>query len=82
LPASGQVPDIRLQLDAIDLDRYLPPDDPAAPTTPQSAAQELLGGLEAINVQAEVTMREARLAGATARGMKVTLTPTGEEGTP
>ena len=82
LPADGQVPDVRLSLDTIDLDRYLPPDDPAAPTTPQSAAQELLGGLEAIDLQAGITVGEARIAGATARGMKITLTPTGEEETP
>ena len=82
VPADGRVPDLQLQLDTIDLDRYLPPEDPAAPTTPQSAAQELLGGLESIDLQAEITIGEARIVGATARGMKVTLTPTGEAGTP
>jgi len=82
LPANGLVPDIGLQLDTIDLDRYLPPDDPAAPTTPQSAAQALLGGLEAIEVQARISIDEARMTGAKARGMKITLTPKDQEKTP
>ena len=82
VPSDGQTPEIRLELDTIDLDRYLPPEDPAAPTTPQSPAQELLGGLEAVDLQAEITIGEARIVGATARGMKITLTPTGEAGTP
>jgi len=82
LPSGVEPLQVRLQLDVLDLDRYLPPDDPAAPTTPQSALQELLAGLEALDVEAEIRVGEARMSGARARGLTVTLTPAGGEATP
>lgn len=82
LPAAGGVPRVRLSLDAVDLGRYLPPDDPQAPATPQSALRELLDGLEALDLDVEIRVGEARLAGARARGMKVTLAPLGDEAAP
>ena len=71
----GRVPQVRLSLDAIDLGRYLPPDDPQAPATPQSALRQLLDGLQALDLDAEIHIGEARLGDARARGVKLTLTP-------
>ncbi len=77
LPAAGLPPVIRLHVDQVDLDRYLPPDSPEASkaASPQAALQSLLAELQSRTVDAEITVGVARAAGVTARELKLTLVP-------
>jgi AsmA protein len=77
LPADGSPPHVRLDVDRLDLDRYLPPDSPEtrSQASPQAAVEALLAGLQEVTVDAEITVGVAQAAGVTARGLKVTLVP-------
>lgn len=79
LPADGSPPKVRLNVDRLDLDRYLPPDSPESRSqaSPQAAVEALLHGLEEMTVDAEVTVEVAQAAGVTARDLRVTLVPDG-----
>ena len=77
LPATGAPPVIRLAVDQVDLDRYLPPApvETTSQASPQAALQALAAELQSRTVDAEITIGVARAAGATARELKVTLVP-------
>jgi AsmA protein len=77
LPADGSPPKVRLNVDRLDLDRYLPPESPEtrSQASPQVAVEALLHGLEEMTVDAEVAVGVAQAAGVTARDLKVTLVP-------
>lgn len=69
-------PLLRLEADAIDLDRYLPPADPHAPRTdPAAALGDALERLRHLDLDARIAIGEARLAGARARRMVLTVEP-------
>ena len=77
--ADGSPPKVRLNVDRLDLDRYLPPDSPEtrSQASPQAAVEALLHGLRQVTLDAEVTVGIAQAAGVTARDLKVTLVPDG-----
>jgi AsmA protein len=83
-PAAGRPPQVRLEVDAVNLDRYLPPTPAGRPagTSPEAALQAVLSGLQALDVDAQVTIGEARAAGVVAGGLKVVLTPVTMEAKP
>jgi len=77
--ADGSPPKVRLNVDRLDLDRYLPPDshETRSQASPQAAVEALLHGLRQVTLDAEVTLGVAQAAGVTARDLKVTLVPDG-----
>jgi hypothetical protein len=77
LPAAGLPPVIRLDVDQVDLDRYLPPAsaETKSQASPQAALQSLAAELQSRTVDAEITIGVARAAGVTARELKLTLVP-------
>jgi len=76
-PADGTPPQIRLDVDRINLDRYLAPAPPAAgpPASPHAAVEALLAGLQDVTIDAEITVGLAEASGVTAHRLKVTLVP-------
>jgi AsmA protein len=76
-PAAGQPPQLRLDIDQLDLDRYLPPATPESSkqVSPQAALESLLGQLQALTVDAVISVGVARASGVTARDLQVTLVP-------
>jgi uncharacterized protein involved in outer membrane biogenesis len=79
LPADGLPPQLRLNVDQLDLDRYLPAGSPEddAKAAPQAAAEALLAGLQEVTIDAVITVGRAQASGVTARELKVTLVPDG-----
>jgi uncharacterized protein involved in outer membrane biogenesis len=77
LTAAGAPPRVRLDVDKVDLDLYLPAGSPAASRgdTPRATLEQRLAALQALDVDAEVTVGEARTAGARARGLRVVIEP-------
>lgn len=73
LPAAGP-PQVSLEVDRIDLDRYLPPASQAA-DTPQATLESLLDGLAALDIEADLRLGEARSSGVAARGVRVVIEP-------
>lgn len=73
LPATGP-PQVQLEFDRIDLDRYLPPEAKAA-GAPQATLESLLGDLAALDVQADLRFGEAQSSGITASGLRVVIEP-------
>jgi len=73
LPAAGP-PQVQLEFDRIDLDRYLPPKAKAA-GAPQATLESLLGDLAALDVQADLRFGEAQSSGITASGLRVVIEP-------
>jgi AsmA protein len=78
LPPAPAVPRVELTLDAVDLDRYLPPGS-AAPPSPAEAVGALFETLAALELDAVVTVGEASLAGTVARQLRVTIEPSAVE---
>jgi AsmA protein len=78
-PAGGLPPQLRLNVDQLELDRYLPPDAPKSRgrAAPQAAVEALLTGLQEVTIDAVISVGRARAAGVTARELKVTLVPDG-----
>lgn len=73
-PAPPAVPKLALSLDEVDLGRYLPP-GAGEPASPAEALGVALGASEALRLDAVVEIGTASLAGATARGLRVVVTP-------
>jgi hypothetical protein len=75
-PADGTPPTLRLDVDQVDLERYLAPASAsAAASSPQAAVEALMRGLETVTMDAEITVDLAQAAGVTAHELKVTLVP-------
>ncbi len=74
LPAGTSPPRLRLSLDTLDLDRYLPPGS-AEPARPGDALAALLESMGALDVDAVVEVERVSFAGAVARGLRVRLEP-------
>ena len=73
-PAGEAPPRFRLVLDRLDLDRYLPP--AAGPdNTPQAAIEGLRESLQELDLEAAVSIGEARAAGIVARQLTIRLEP-------
>ena len=73
---------VRASLDAIDFNRYLPPDakpagKPAA-ATPKATLESLVAPLAKLDIDAELRIGEARIAGAKMRNAVLRVTPAGE----
>jgi len=70
LPAGEATPRLRLDVDRIVLDGYLPPDtdDPA---TPQEAFAGMVDALRELDVDAEITVGRAEAAGAVVKGLRI-----------
>ena len=73
---------VRASLDSIDFNRYLPPDAKPAgkpvAATPKATLESLVAPLAKLDVDAEVRIGEARIAGATMRDAVLRVTPEGE----
>lgn len=78
LPAASAVPRLRLALDVLDLDRYLPPGS-GEPASPAEALGALLEAVGALEVDAVVEVERATVSGAVARGLRVTVQPAARE---
>lgn len=65
---------LRLSLDAVDLDRYLPPGS-AQPASPGDALGALLEAVRTLDVDATIEVGRASVGGATARGLRVRVEP-------
>jgi AsmA protein len=78
-PTGGSPPKIRLDVDRVDLDRYLAPVSPGSGTSasPQAAVEALLSGLKQVTMDAEITVGLAEASGVKAHQLKVTLMPDG-----
>ncbi len=74
LPADGP-PQVQLEFDRIDLDRYLPPEVEAA-GAPQATLESLLGELAALELEADLRFGEAKSSGVVARGLRIRIEPT------
>lgn len=74
LPAGGP-PQVQLEFDRIDLDRYLPPEVEAA-GAPQATLESLLGELAALELEADLRFGEAKSSGVVARGLRIRIEPT------
>lgn len=70
---------LALSLDALDLDRYLPP-GPAEPASPGEALGSLLEALAGLDLEAVVEIERASFAGAVARGLRVVVEPEADGG--
>jgi len=83
LPAGGGTPRLQLQVDTLDLDRYRAPTAPAS-ETPGAIVAGLFEQLKAVDADAEVTIGEARAAGAVAHDLRVVIesTPAGGKAAP
>jgi AsmA protein len=73
---------VRASLDAIDFNRYLPPEPkpsgkPAA-ATPKATLESLISPLAKLDIDAEVRIGEARIAGARMRDAVLRVAPDGE----
>lgn len=77
-PPAPAVPRIELTLDAIDLDRYLPPGS-SAPPLPAVAVATLFGAIDTVELDAVVQVGEASLADTVARQLRVTIEPSAAE---
>lgn len=77
-PAPPAVPRLALSLDEVDLDRYLPP-DAGGPASPGEALAAVLSALGDLRLDAVIEVGRVSLAGGTARGLRVALTPPGDE---
>ena len=77
LPAGDAPPRLRLVLDRLDVDRYLPPAAPQAGQDLglQAAVESLSESLQQLDVQAEIQIGEARAAGVLARELTVRIEP-------
>jgi len=77
LPAGDLPPRVKLVLDRIDLDRYLPPEAAAAEPGggPQAAVESLSDLLVALDIDADVQVSEARAAGVRARDLTIRISP-------
>ena len=77
IPAGESPPELHLSLDRLDLDRYLPPDAPAEQDSGSLAAvvEGLRDSLQALDLDAEVTIGEARASGVIARQLTIRLEP-------
>jgi len=77
LPAGDAPPRLRLVLDRLDLDRYLPPASAAEDSNGslQAAVESLSESLQELDLQADIEVGEARAAGVLARGLTVRLEP-------
>ncbi len=73
---------VRASLDAIDFNRYLPPDSKPAgkpiAATPKATLESLVAPLAKLDVDAEIRIGEARIAGARMRDAVLRVTPEGE----
>lgn len=79
LRPGGAPAELRLAIDAVVLDGYLPP--PADPPPSLAAALEsLLGELRALDVDAEIGIGRAEAAGVVARGLRVVVEPNLRDG--
>ncbi len=74
LPAEGP-PRLSLEIDQLDLDRYLPPAALPAPDTPAATIESLLSQLGELDLDAEVTIRDARASGASIRNLRIVIEP-------
>lgn len=73
---------VRASLDAIDFNRYLPPNakpagKPAA-ATPKATLESLVAPLAELDIDAELRIGEARIAGATMRNATLRIVPDGK----
>jgi len=76
LPASDAPPQVRLTLDRIRLDRYLPPADAAdPPASPQAALESMLAAARDIDVDAEIVAGEAEARDIKARDLRIVIAP-------
>ena len=77
LPSGDTPPRLRLVLDRLDLDRYMPPSaaKPAPDGTLQASVETLSESLQQLDLDAEVQIGEVRAAGVLARGLTVRLEP-------
>ena len=75
---------VRASLDAIDFNRYLPQDSQAAGTpaaqAPKATLEAIAGELAALDIDAELSIGEARVGGARMRDAVIRITPDGEDG--
>lgn len=73
----GAAPRIVLHADRIDLDRYLPPGQAGKPAATGSEAtlEASLATLRTLDVDADITIDEARAAGARLRGLRLRVEP-------
>lgn len=74
LPTDGP-PRLRLEVDQFDLDRYLPPAATPVPDTPAATIESLLGQVGELDLDAEVTIRDARASGASLRNLRLVIEP-------
>lgn len=70
----GAAPRIVLAADRIDLDRYLPPTDTKAPRS-ATTLEAALTALRRLDIDADITIDEARAAGARLRGLRLHVEP-------
>jgi len=76
LPFHAGTPVLRLALDALDVDRYLPPAAAdARPFEPAAALEQLLAGLVTLDLDAEIRIERVTVGGAAARDLRVVIEP-------
>lgn len=74
LPAGEAPPRLRLEVDRIVLDGYLPPDT-GEPATPQEIFTAMVDSLRALDVDAVITVGRAEAAGAVVKGLRIAVEP-------
>jgi len=74
LPVGEAPPRLRLDVDRIVLDGYLPPDT-GEPATPQEIFTEMVDSLGAFDVDAVITVGRAEAAGAVVKGLRIAVEP-------
>jgi len=74
LPVGGAPPRLRLDVDRIVLDGYLPPDS-GEPATPQEVFTATVDALRALDVDAVITIGRAEAAGAVVKGLRIGVEP-------
>jgi AsmA protein len=75
LPAGGgEPPRLRLDVDRIALDGYLPPDTGES-ATPQEIFTAMVDALNALDIDAEITVGRAEAAGAAVQGLRIRVEP-------
>jgi uncharacterized protein involved in outer membrane biogenesis len=76
LPVSAGTPVLRLAIDALVLDRYLPPAaTDARPLTPAAALEQVLAGLAGLDLDAEIRIERVALDDAVVRELRVVVEP-------
>ncbi len=76
-PFTAAAPRLRLAIDRLDLDRYLPPAAAPAPASPQQTLESLAGSLAELDLDLEVSIGEARVSGARMRNLRLVVEPNG-----